>query len=435
MRVALINPPVEHRYVHGIDEPLNLEYLAAQIRDKHDVLIIDSFSNGISVKETIDLVIGLSVDIAGISTVFSSSYKTTKELCEGIKTANPGIRTILGGNTATFLADKLVKLPAIDFVVRREGDISFPALIEAIGQNTGWDVIKGISYYNGLFAVHNPEQPLVQDLDILPFPARDLLPNSAQYPKSILSARGCAYGCPYCSASAFWGNKFRMRSVENIIDEIRLLNSGKKLTFFSFADDCFTLIPKRAMEISGRIKELDLDATWSCTGRIETVSEGLMQALSSAGCKSMFFGIESGSDKILDKLGRRYSGEDVEKVYKLCIAHGVKPYFSFIVGLPFENWEDISATFELIQKLEGVENGVHMLTPFPGTPILTNPDKYEIEVLSHSIEELDINTRSFIKTKHLSPENIEEAFRKALGYSFKALRKTRAINRILSQSE
>lgn len=434
MRIALINPPASNRYVHSIDEPLGLEYLAAQIKADHEVLIIDSFSQKLSVKETIELVLEFSVDVVGISTVFSSTYKTSKDIFEGIKSVNPEIITVSGGNTATFMAEELAALPYVDYVTRGEGDISFPALIKAINSGGSVSDIKGISYYCKDRVVHNPDQPLVNDLDTLPFPARELLPMSEHYPKSILSARGCAYGCPYCSTAAFWGKGFRVRSVDNIIDEIKLLNTDNNLKSFSFADDCFTLIPKRTKEICARIKELDIIAQWNCTGRIETITEDMLEALSGAGCKAIFFGIESGSKRILEKLGRRYSPEDVQKVYKLCISYGITPYFSFIIGLPSEELTDINETYSLIEKLEGVENGIHMLTPFPGTPIANNPSEYGLEILPHSIEELDINTKSFINTEQLSAKSIEEYFKKAIGYSFKALKRSRRINQITAES-
>lgn len=434
MRIALINPPASTRYVHSIDEPLGLEYLAAQIKAEHEVLIIDSFSQKLSVKETIELLLEFSVDVVGISTVFSSTYKTSKDIFEGIKSLKPETITVSGGNTATFMAEELAALPYVDYVVRGEGDISFPALIKAISHGGSLSEIKGISYCREGGVVHNPDQPLVENLDTLPFPARELLPMSEHYPKSILSARGCAYGCSYCSTAAFWGKGFRIRSVDNIIDEIKLLNTDNNLKSFSFADDCFTLIPKRTKEICARIKELGINAQWNCTGRIETITEDMLKALSGAGCKAIFFGIESGSKRVLEKLGRRYSPEDVQKVYELCIAYGITPYFSFIIGLPFEDLTDINETYSLIQKLEGVENGIHMLTPFPGTPIAKNPSEFGLKILPHSVEELDINTKSYINTEKLSAKSIEECFKKAIGYSFKALKRSRRINEITTGS-
>ncbi|TJX12835.1 B12-binding domain-containing radical SAM protein [Tissierella creatinini] len=423
MKIALINPPVESRYVHSIDEPLGILYLAAHLRDKHDLLIIDSFSHNLTVEETLDICLDFDVDIVGISTVFSTSYKTSKEICEKVKYERPSTITILGGNTATFMAEELVKLPFIDYVVRGESDISFPILVDVLSGGGDVSQLKGITYKRDNQVLNNENQPLVKDLDSLPFPARDLLPNSGQYPKSILSTRGCAYGCIYCSTSAFWGKGFRMRSVDNIIEEIEALVSEGNLTYFSFADDCFTLVPQRAIEICTRIGEMGFDLEWSCTGRIETISDQLLKSLRGAGCKSIFFGIESGSERILKELNRKYTRNEVIRVYNLCIENGIKPYFSFIVGLPYETIEDVEETYNLINMLRGVENGIHILTPFPGTPMVENSAKYGLDILPHSIEELDLNTRSFIKTSELNPEEIESLFRKAIGYSFKSLKR------------
>lgn len=423
MRIALINPPVESRYVHSIDEPLGILYLAAQLKDKHDVLIIDSFSHNLTVEETVDICLEFDVDIVGVSTVFSTSYKTSQEICQKVKKASPAVITVLGGNTATFMAQELVLFPFIDYVVRGESDISFPELVDILSSDGNVAQVKGITYSRDAHVISNANQPIVKELDSLPFPARELLPGAEMYPKSILSTRGCAYGCIYCSTAAFWGKGFRMRGVDNIIKEIESLASEGALTYFSFADDCFTLVPKRAMEICKRIREMDLGVEWSCTGRIETINDELLKSLRGAGCISIFFGIESGSERILKELNRRYTRDEVIKVYNLCIENDIKPYFSFIVGLPSETTQDVEETYKLINMLRGVENGIHILTPFPGTPMVENPLKYGLDILPHSVEELDLNTKSFIRTSELEPQEIESLFRKAIGYSFKSLKK------------
>lgn len=435
MRIALVNPPVENRYIHNIDEPLNLEYLAAQVCNKHDVLIIDSFSNRLTVDETIKLLNNMKVDVVGISLVFTGAYKTTLAICEGIKGINTEVVTVLGGNTATFMSENLVSFPYVDIISRGEGDLSFPILIDALEKNSLLEEVPGITFVKDGNIVSTKQLPLVENLDILPFPARELLPFNDSYPKAILSSRGCAYGCIYCSTAAFWSNSFRKRSIENIMSEINLIIEKYGATYFSFADDCFTLIPKRAIEISKRIKGLNKELTWGCTGRIETMSEELIRCFSESGCKSIFFGIESGSTKVLKSLKRNYTPEQVYEVYRVCIKYNIRPYFSFIVGLPDETLEDVKLTFRLISRLEGVENGVHMLTPFPSTPIAVNPDEFGLTLKEHGIENLDINSRSYVRTRNFETDEIEELFQKAVGYSFKALRKSKSINQILSEKE
>lgn len=433
MKTVLVNPPLSHRYVHSIDEPLGILYLAAALRDKHEVYIVDSFSNMLTAEETVDILAELDPDVLGISMTFTGAYKTTLEIAACAKEINPAIVTVLGGNTATFLAPALSELPYIDYIVRGEGDLSFPALINALSSGEKNENIPGLSFSRHQKTVHNPGAPLVKDLDTLPFPARELLPLKEKYPRSILSSRGCAYGCIYCSSAAFWNKSFRMRSIDNIIAEIKVLNEDKDLQYFSFADDCLTLVPQRAAEIAKRIGELKLQCTWGCTGRIETMSQELVRDLADTGCKGIFFGIESGSERVLKKLGRRYTPEDVYEVYTSCIRHGINPYFSFIIGLPFEEEDDLNLTYRLIQKLEGVENGVHILTPLPGTPIYNEADRYGLKITRHEIDSLDINSRSLIATNSFTNEYINEAYRKAVGYSFKALRSARTINKILKQ--
>ncbi|HEY3489170.1 MAG TPA: radical SAM protein [Candidatus Deferrimicrobiaceae bacterium] len=424
MKVLLVNPPVARRYVHGIDEPLGLEYLAASIGDRHPVEILDSFARRFDVRETVDRLVAAEAGLVGIGMVFTGAWRTALQICAGIKAIRPETITVLGGNTATFLADRLLERPEVDVVVRGEGDVTFPRLVDALAAGEAIEGIPGITCRKDGKPFSTGNAPLVADLDALPFPARDRLPLAELYPRSILGARGCAYGCPYCSSSAFWRRSFRVRSVENILAEIRsLLRREEKLSYFSFADDCFTLVPGRAEQICDALERAEVGALWGCTGRIETMSEKLIGRLHRAGCRHMFFGVESGSDSVLAGLGRRYSARDVFEVYRLCLRAGIRPFFSFIVGLPNETESDLEQTFALIRRLEGVESGIHMLTPFPGTPIGNRPSAYGLRVIPHDVEDLDINTRSFLSTELLSNGRIVEAFRRALGYSLRSGRR------------
>ncbi|HSW50614.1 MAG TPA: radical SAM protein [Bryobacteraceae bacterium] len=435
MRIALVNPPLARRYTVGLDEPLAIEYLAAQVQDSHDVMLADGMALGLTVEECAQLVVDWEPDLVGISLTFTGAWSTVRQLLETIRALRPSVATVLGGNTATFLAGELAALPSVDYVVKGEGDNTFRELVQALDAGIPPAGVAGLCWTENGTLVDTGVRPLEEDVDRFPLPARNLLPLAEHYRKVILSARGCPYGCIYCSTSAFWQRRFRTRSVDSILAEARTLLSDPALDYFSFADDCFTLSERRVLNICDGLDRMGHALTWSCTGRIETIAEGMLRRMAETGCRHIFFGVESGSDAVLKSIGRKYSAADVVRVYTLCLRHGIQPSFSYIVGLPSEREADRRATLDLIDRLGGVENGMHILTPFPGTPIGDDPDRFGIQVVPHTIEDLDINTRSLVATPHFSPERTEEDFRTGLGVGFRALRRVRSRHEASSRSE
>lgn len=422
MRLTLVNPPVARRYVKAVDEPLGLEYLAAACRGVAEIGILDAFGLRLDVPACLDVLEELRPDVLGVGLTFAGALAPTLELLRGARERLPGLTTVLGGNTATFLARQLAWDPAVDYVVRGEADATLSALLRALQGFGRPGDLQGLTFARGAELVETPAAPLIEDLDSLPLPAREALAYPELYTRSVLSARGCAYGCIYCSATAFWQKRTRMRSVGSILDEVAVLG-GMGCDYFSFADDCFTIRPQRAMEVCAGLGAMGRELAWSCTGRIETISHELLEAMAATGCRMIFFGVESGSERILRVLKRRYTPDRVREVYAMCLQHGIIPSFSFIVGLPFEEQEDILATRRLIASLEGVESGVHILTPFPGTPIAESPEEFRLTIAPHDVADLDINTRSVVSTHLADGPRIMQAFYDTMGTSLGALRR------------
>jgi radical SAM superfamily enzyme YgiQ (UPF0313 family) len=435
VRIVLVNPPLARRYTVGLDEPLAIEYLAAQVRDGHDVMLADGMGLGLTVEECIQQVVDFEPDLVGVSLTFTGAWSTVKQILTGIRDFRPSATIVLGGNTATFLAGELAALPSVDFVVKGEGDDTFRELVQALEAGRRPEGVAGLCWAENGTVVDTGVRPLLEDVDRIPLPARDLLPLAQHYRKVILSARGCPYGCIYCSTSAFWQRRFRTRSVDNILAEARILLSDPDLDYFSFADDCFTLSEQRVLDICDGLERAGRAVDWSCTGRIETITEPMLKRMAETGCRHIFFGVESGSDAVLKSIGRKYGAAEVERVYTLCLRHSIQPSFSYIVGLPSETEADRRATLDLIGRLGGVENGMHILTPFPGTPVAEEPDRFQIQILPHTIEDLDINTRSLVATPHFTPAQTEEDFRTGLGMGFKALRRVRSRTEASNRSE
>src|ERR1041384_1749586 len=151
-----------------------------------------------------------------------------------------------------------------------------------------------------------------------------------------------------------------------------------------------------------------------------------------AGCTDMFYGIESGSDKVLKTLKRHYDAQRVLDIYRMCISAGIRPRFSFIFGLPGEDWEAVEDTHRLIERLEGVSVGVHILTPLPGTDIGTDPESFGIKVSPHTIGDLDINSDVLVENGFLTKDQIRLADRRGRGIAPKAARRSHAHDRLLA---
>lgn len=439
MKILLINPVIIRKdfnftiYV----EPLGLEYLAAMLLDEHEVEILDGLPTGLTYEEIINTIKNFQPDIIGISVAYSICIKIAEELAEVIKKSFPDKLIVLGGNSATFNAEYLIKSPFIDIIVKGEGEITFKELVNKLKiKNYGLQIkelesVAGLCYKTPNGDVKfTPKRQGIEDLDTLPFPAHSILKNKIYYERTIFSGRGCPYGCIYCSTSAFFG-KYRKRSIESIIKEVETLFNPDlvyQTDNIIFIDDNFTIDIPRVKEFCKQItslnEKLNLDKklTWGCNGRIENMTEDLLITLRDAGCNSLFLGVESGSSKTLNFLKRKYTPDDVIKVTTLCKQLGIHTITAFIIGLPFETQEDLDQTFYLIEKIPDM-SGVCILTAFPGTPVFNEPQKYGLTIFPHLPEEDNLNQCAWVSTKFLTKEDVISAYYKAIGICIRKAKK------------
>ena len=435
MRIALIGPPIKSRYVQGMDEPLGLEYLAAVLQQDHDVGIIDSFNQRLTVEDTIELLEMFQPDVVGVSLVMTGAHDPTLDILRAAKARWPLVKTALGGHTAMFVADSLVRRPEVDCVVWGEGEMSFKELVERWERDEPWGDVQGIVHFDGSDVVRTPKRATIADLNAHPFPARHLLPGIEDYMLSVLRSRGCAYYCAYCSVTAFWGGRSnRRRDDENVLAEMAHIKECYPRQVFAFADDTFTVPPRHVIALCEKMRQANIGLEWSCTGRMETISPELLQAMRRAGCTDMFFGIESGSTKVLRRLGRRYDADQVYATYRLCVETDIRPRFSFIFGLPDEDWEAVQDTWRLIDRLQGVSIGVHILTPLPGTDIGERPESFGITVTPTAVGDLDINSDVLVENGFLTKDQIRDAYRRGAGIAARSGRRVAALERIREEA-
>jgi anaerobic magnesium-protoporphyrin IX monomethyl ester cyclase len=368
LKFSFINPRLNDdvRSVKGDASwpPLGLLYLATVLQDDGvEVSILDQQAKGYSDERAVDWVEGEASEILGFSTLQSSGRRAVK-LSREVKERNPDTIIVFGNHHATFNARKILKkYPSVDIIVRGEGERTITELVECLRQGEELRDVLGITFRRGSEIAATPDRPLIQDLDSLPFPDRDLLGHSYHSevsglviaPKkftSLISSRGCVHECRFCCSQKMACNQWRPRSVANTLEELIYL-SDKGYRQFTFVDDSFTLDQKRVIELCRGIKEKGLDIEWGCEGRVDNYSVEMFQEMAGAGCRLMYFGIESANQRILDYYKKRITPQQSEIAVAAARKAGMDIIVgSFIVGAPDETRGEISRTLEFAKHLQ-----------------------------------------------------------------------------------
>lgn len=388
MKVLLIDP--KENSISN-EPPLGLAYIAAYISDECEVKILDRSAMLCSMSYLVDEIIKYKPEIIGI-TVYTITYIDVKLLIQEIrKRVSVEITIVLGGPHITIctnqvcneLKDKNLLL------VSGEGELVWKDIIKHHGSELLYSV-KGVAYYDGKEVIINEPQELIDDINILPMPARHLLDMEHYYKKTgyshIISSRGCPYSCTFCSSATLWRNTFRCLSVEKIIEEIKFLLNNYDVKKIAFYDDVFTMNKERLYTLCKKIKEENLQFKWWCNGRINTVDRDMLLAMKEAGCHQIFYGIESGNQRTLDLIKKRTTVEDIRRVVKITKECGIVVSCSFIIGLPYETYDDVLNTINFIAELEPDVIDFNFYKPYPSTELTENMHVYGMRVCENAWE-------------------------------------------------
>jgi len=283
--------------------------------------------------------------------------------------------------------------------------------------------------------IHNPDQPLLKDIDRLPFPARDLLPNerySAPFARHvpfglIITARGCPFQCVYCATRGYYGNTWRPRGVENVINELKEMVEIYGLKDIGFWDDTFTINRKRVIAICQRIIEEKLNIQWICLSRVDTVDPEILSWMKKAGCYQIQFGVESGDEEVLRRLGKNITIGQIKSAFQWSREAGIESAAFFMLGNPGETEKSVRKTINLALELPATYASFNINTPYPGC-----------ELFDQIKDQLDGDWNHF-DAKHASYQSgfdkkglekyIREAYRRFYyrpKYLFKSLLKVRS---------
>lgn len=360
---------------------LGLGYLAAYIRQYgYSVKIFQASEDGLYYEELMELIRLFEPAIMGIS-VMTPSYPGSVKVCNMIKAHDENIVTVLGGHHISAIGKEVMEQsPMTDFGVIGEGEVTFHELVQELEKETpDFARVNGLTWRDGDGNIQvNACRELIKDIDSIPLPARDLVDTDrfrlhsyidfGKKSSTMTTSRGCPYKCAFCSSWLTMGARYRFRSVENIMEEVReLVTDG--VDHIVFEDDTMALKRDRIMAICDELIKMPNRPTWYCLTRVDTMDDELARKFYAAGCRMVNFGIESGSPEVLKMIGKKISLDRAVEAIRACRNAGLRTQCTFIVGFPIENEKTFAMTYDIATKINPTIAIFFPLTPYPGTKV------------------------------------------------------------------
>lgn len=370
MKIVLINPNTgraERIENEAAWPPLGLLYIGAVLQNAgHEIKVIDNARVQLPVEKVVERVKREDPGVVGISAL-TPTFKQGVKIASAIKTETPDVKIVVGNYHATFTYERLLtKYPIVDYVVLGEAEYTVLELVDVLGKNGETKKVKGIAFRHDGGVVKTLPRPFIQNLDELPFPDRTLLEqayhselvgilgSSGKF-TTVLTSRGCPYNCRYCACSAFSQRKVRFRSPEAVVAEMEQLQ-GEGYEEVGFVDDDLLLDRHRMEKICDLLRGKRIKLNLWAEGRVDQASREVLRKFARVGCKTIYFGVESGSQKVLDYYGKNISPELSRKAMLNSKEAGIGNVIgSFIVGAPIETREDIRRTFDFALSLKGMD--------------------------------------------------------------------------------
>ena len=385
LTIALVNlpfcyfPGVKGKSLNYARPPLGIAYLASFIRKNldhpADIHLIDCLASDMCTEDAVfRKLIGLDPDVIGFSVV-TGTRDIAGRLAMQIKQARPRTRVVLGGPHITALP--LEPAPGVDAVFVGEGEASFLKYLE-------WDVLQGMkSPIEGCLrpSARDSEEELachslLDPLDLIPIPARDLLPADKYYHSyphqntkfaTMFTSRGCPHHCAFCGNERLWMGKVRYHSPGRVFEEIDRLAVDQGVDLLFFEDDTFLANRPLAFEVMAHMRTRHPHLKWLCHTRADTLDEESVSEMAASGCVEVQIGVESGSAQILEKTGKDLDLESIEHAYRLLNKTKIKSWATFILGNEGETRQTIRETVDFSLAISPSYASFIVLLPFPGT--------------------------------------------------------------------
>lgn len=430
----LIFPPVTitRAYDKMCCLPMGIAYLGGVLRDRYEVRLLDAvveghgeeravdrrfFQYGLSLDSIVERVQAEAPDVVGVSCLFSNQFPTAAALFRKIKEWNREVVTVTGGTHPTFLPERCLREEAIDYIVLGEAEESFPALLQALDRGRGLEEVDGLAWREENRLRIHPKTRWIQDLDSLPFPARDLLPVEKYFrinipflffsksPRnlSFITSRGCPCRCRFCSSTRFWGGRYRTRSPQSVLAELEHLKNRFGVEEVKFEDDNLTVDGRRAKAIFRGMIERGLNLKWNMPNgvMVKTLADReLVKLMRDSGCYEVILAFESGDQFVVDNIvNKPIDLEKARDIVKQVKAAGIDTHAFFIIGFPGETLAQIKNTFAYARSLKLDKIYVFIFNPLPGTPLFE-------ECLSRGLikNEFDTEDNCYLISGFATPE-------------------------------
>lgn len=384
MKTLFLNLPNQYqltrRYMCSYNSPLSLFppleliSLAAIVEGMGDqAILIDAIAEKINNNETFVKISTILPNLI-VSIVGFESYQEDIEILNEIKFRFPEIKIAVIGHLPTTFYKETILHNGIDFIVLGEPDIRFKNFYTAFKTNTIDVSLRGVAFKIKSECVCDPDVSRLKNIEELPMPAHHLLPNDAYFepllPRPmgmIQSTRGCPYSCTYCVKS--FGTSLSVKSPEDVVEEIKALIAVYGMKYLRFIDDTFTISSGRVIQICKLIIAANIKIKWSCLSRTDNIKLEMLAWMKKAGCVRIYFGIESGSQKILDHYKKKTNINQAYEALHMTANAGIETTGFFMMGFPEETWDDALSTIEFAATANLTHVGVEPIIPYPGTPL------------------------------------------------------------------
>jgi len=421
--VLLFRPPdpLQDSALLSHTRPMNLAYLAAMLRTAGFNVVIVDYETTPYGTQHLQQVIRHVRPVAAAITCTTPTVKSAAQLAAAIKSCAPEVTTVVGGaHASAFPKQTMQEFPVFDYLVFGEGEITLRDLCLRLRDGGKDDTINGLVFRENGALTATEARPLITDLDTIPFPARDLIDYTTQAGHSsrgfsnkllsteLFTSRGCPFGCSFCAIQATFGKSVRFRDPLFIEDEVHRMVREHHFNHVVIADDTFTLQPDRAAAICEILGRSGI-TSWNCDTRVNTVSLELLKTMKRCGCEKVAFGVESGSQRLLDLIGKGITVEQVRTAVYRAKQAGIRHIEgNFIIGCdPSETAEDLERTRELITTLPWSFVSVAVIVPYPGTPVRE-------QMLSDGLIDSDVGWEDYVifgkrpgwRTEHFSADDL-----------------------------